>query len=88
VNKPSKERFSHFPKEEAFMLLLNLFRQQQAVGDIPKSGPMVENRTRTCSSLDLNLRPLLLASPTKGKDIVFRFIIEYIVAQGILAPTR
>jgi hypothetical protein len=29
---------------------------------------------------------VLLALPTKAKDIVFRFIIEYIVvAQGILA---
>jgi hypothetical protein len=57
VKKPSKERFSHFPKEEAFMFLLNLFRQQQAVGDIPKSGPMVENRTRLSHLLITGFEP-------------------------------
>jgi hypothetical protein len=39
------------------MFLLNLFRQQQAVGDIPKSGPMVENRTRLSHLLITGFEP-------------------------------
>jgi hypothetical protein len=40
-----------------------------------------------CTSIYLSMKPCsLLAWPTKGKDIVFRFIIEYRVASCILAP--